>query len=223
MKKLFIVLVLVIFSGQCMADDLLSDIFDFGEEKASDAIDLVKKCPITNDTPITKISRPVYEMGAVFNVFDFPAGGDAQARIENINLSLIINLGPTFHAYAWTGSRNTRKNKYTYQEDMEGFDEEWSSTMIFAGFGLYLVPKFRIFAGAGQVTMENTQGEVPSLNTGIEYGAGWSEDFYGNRLEITYKAIIAGVSGDDVPVEQSVASGSHNSISIGLYFPIGGE
>jgi hypothetical protein len=224
MKKILMIFISFMLTTGLQAQSF-KEWFSNKKETATQAIEKVapKKCAVTNDTPLREIKRPIYEMGAVFNVFDFPDGGEAQARIENVNLSLIVNLGPTFHAYTWAGSRNTKKNEYTYPAGSDEYDEEWTSTMIFAGFGLYLVPQFRIFAGAGQVTMENNSGDPPNLNTGIEYGAGWSEDFYGNRIEIAYKAIIAGVSGDNVPVEDSIASGSHNSISIGLYFPLGGE
>lgn len=222
MKKLFMILIIMIFSTSVYSGPI-DDMFDFGSEKTGDIVSKVtpERCPITNDTPLNKIDRPIYEMGAVLNVFDFPNGGDAQMRVENWNLSLIINLGPTFHAYSWMGSRSTTKNKYTYQNEKYAYDEDWSSTMIFAGFGLYLVPQFRIFAGVGNVTMENTKGDVPSLSTGMEIGVGWSENFYGNRIEIVYKTVIAPVSGNNIPAEQAIATGSHNSMSIGLHFPLG--
>ncbi len=71
MKKLTLVLTLIIFSMTAYCEGI-GDMFDFGKEKAEGFVETVvpgQKCPITNDTPLSKIDRSIYEFGVVLNAF----------------------------------------------------------------------------------------------------------------------------------------------------------
>jgi len=222
MKKLFIILTCILsvmlFSQNSYAKSI-KEYFNLGKDKADDVVESVKreKCPITNDTPIKLIDRPTNEITLRSNFGDFPSGGKPQFRFENFDIEWLINLGPTFHWYAWMGSRTTEKIKYTNSV----YDEVWTSNMIFSGFGIYFIPSVRLFVGLGSITLSNDEGDEPTLDTGLEIGGAWSKEVYGNRFEIMFKTVTSEISGDSVPSEKASGSGSYNSLSIGFSFPLG--
>ncbi len=223
MKKLILALIFISFSATAYSQ-AFSEMFKFGKEKTSNVVEKVtktKKCRITSATPLKEINRPMFELGASWGLIDSPAGGQTQVRVENVNITFIGNLGPTFHWYTWVGTRTTEKDDYEYPEGEEYYDEKWQSTMGFAGFGLYIFPTMRLFAGAGQIKLENADKDTPALGTAQEYGLAWSKDFYNNRIEVMYRVVNAPLSDDTPSVFDAVASGSFNAISVGLFFPLG--
>lgn len=223
MKKLFMVLVLTMFSLSVSAKTF-SEMFNIGKDKAGDAVEKVtqtKRCPITNETPLKAIDRPPFELGASWGIIDSPAGGQTQVRVENVNITAIGNLGPTFHWYTWIGTRTTEKDEYEYPDTEEPYDKKWQSTMGFAGFGLYILPTMRVFVGAGQIKVTNALGDPPALGTAQEYGIAWSQNWYSNRIEVMYRVVNAPLSDNSPSVYDAIASGSYNSMSIGLFFPLG--
>lgn len=223
MKKLILIFIIVLFSSSAYGQSF-ADAFKFGKKKTGDAIEKItgtKRCQITADTPLKEVHRPPFEVGVRWNFGDFPSNGQAQFRIENVDMTVIGNLGPTFHWYSWVGTRTTDKTEYEYANEANAYDRKWQSSMIFVGFGLYLLPTFRIFAGAGQISLENAAGHEPDLATANEVGFAWSKMWYGNRVEVMYRVIDAPIAGKNISIQKAPADGSFNSISIGLFFPLG--
>lgn len=227
MKKLLLILIIfcVCFSINTFAKSL-SEAWDDGKDKVGEIFDddntisRNRKCPIYRDTPLSEVERPMFEMGLRSNFGDFPSGGSPQIRFENVDISFIGNLGPTFHWYTWLGFRTTEKKNYIYENESDEYDKVWQSKMLFAGFGLYLHPIFRVFGGFGKIALSNTKRDAPDLELATEMGGAISYVWYGNRIELMYKFIDASIAGSDIQVEDSTAEGSYNSFSISLYFPI---
>ena len=225
MKKFFSILALFSVIFMFVSDSYsqsLSDALDTGKEKVHEILDTNKgnRCPIYKDTPLSNVDRPMFEMGPRWNVGDFPSGGSPQFRFENVDITFIGNLGPTFHWYTWIGSRATEKKKYTYENESEEYDNVWHSKMAFVGVGLYLHPIIRVFGGFGKIELSNDGKSAPGLSIADEFGIALSYPFYNNRIELMYKSVDASVEGDDIPVQDAPADGSYNSFSVSFIFPI---
>ena len=222
-RSILILIVLCICSSFNIYAQSLSDAWDSGKDKVGDLLDndsRGKRCPIYKDTPLSEVDRPMFEMGARWNIGDFPSGGSPQARFENVDVIFLGNLGPTFHWYTWIGTRTTEKKKYYYQDESDEYDRTWQSKMVFAGFGLYLHPIVRVFAGLGRISLSNTERTAPELSIADEFGIAFSIPFYNNRIELMYKSVDAAVSGEEIAVEDAPADGSYNSFSVSVIFPI---
>jgi hypothetical protein len=223
MKKFILAIILITISSTSYSKTF-AEMFAFGKEKTGDIVgNVTKRCKITENTPLKDIIRPPFELGASWGIIDSPAGGQTQVRVENVNITAVGNLSSTFHWYAWVGTRTTEKDEYEYPDSEKPYDQKWQSTMGFAGFGLYILPTIRLFGGAGQIQLDNADGDPPQLGTAQEYGIAWSQTWYNNRIEIMYRVVNAPLSDDMPSVYDAVASGSFNAISIGLFFPLGDQ
>lgn len=220
MKNFIIILFFCLFlAGQAVAGGL-SDAYTTVTKTVTKAVPeslYGKNCPVYTNTPRDEVKRATWEIDARLNGMDSPSQGGYQFSINNIDARLTHNISPTLYAYLWAGNRNIEKDEY----EGSAYTKEWESRMVFAGFGVYITPVFKIFGGFGIIWVEDSEGNKPDLKTPAERGIGYDVPIgnNGNKLSFEYRFIEAKMK-DKPPVEEVLGDGGFSTVSIAYVVPL---
>jgi hypothetical protein len=175
-----------------------------------------KKCSVHADTPWSEVNRNKWEIEIRMDALDFPSGGPPSFRTENLNFVVIHNLSNQLYAYGLYGNRAATKTNY----EGSAYEPEWDNRMVMGGFGFYVFPNIKIFAGAGKIWAVNENGDEPQLETAIERGIALDIPLMDYKIEFSYRFVEAQISDDNIPVSELTGDGTFSALSIGLVIPL---
>lgn len=217
MKKIFLILILILFSFS-----LSAQIFDENEtisNKARRAAQNLAGCeplPLTNSTPLELVKREELDLGFRFGIIDNAGSGTYSFTTDNYDLVGSLNFNKIIFAYAWYGQRHVFHTEYKGSST----DPEWHYKYLMAGLGWYITPRFKIFAGLGQVTEYQNDGDSVDYGGINEKGVAYDIPIYGYKLEIGYRIVEVPLSTDrDIPVDEAPAQGNFEAFSVGFTAP----
>lgn len=218
MKKLFVTLILLLFSVSTYAE--LSGYYNAGKTKVSEIKESFvgnENCPVYADTPLSKVSRPAWELEVGINAGMFPSNGAPQFRTDSFSGEVVHNLSNAFGVYAKYDSILYDKYNYVNSE----YEPEWNNYLVSVGVHLYVTPVIRGFVGAGKMYAKDSEGNKPSLGTAFERGVKYDIALKGYKIVLVYKNVEAELSEEEPNITESSGSQTYSVFGISLSVPLG--
>lgn len=217
MKKIILILSLILFSFSLNAQifDESDTISDKAKRTAQDFAGC-ERPELTDSTPLELVEREELDIGFRFGLVDNAGSGSYSFTTENYDFIASLNLNKIIYAYAWYGTRHVFHTDYVDSAT----DPEWHYKYLMGGLGWYITPRFKIFAGLGQVTESQNTGDSVDYGGINEKGVAYDIPIYGYKLEVGYRIVEVPLSTDqDIPVDEAPAQGNFEAFSVGFTAP----
>lgn len=218
MKKTILIIIACLFSFSAYAQ--LSEAYETTKEKVKSFVSEKKEaCPVYADTPMSKVERAPWEIEIGLNFLYDPSNGDSQFRTDSWSGEIVHNFSSAFGAFVKYDTIAFEKRNY----DGSKYSKEWSGYSVAGGFHLYLTPIVRIYGAAGKIQLKDSNGNEPDYGTTFEKGIKIDIPLkdWGYKLVIAYRIVDASIASDNPDIQEALADGSYNSLTLTLSLPFG--